>query len=61
MLNKKYVLICFCLATVMERHSAVSAFCCTICDLNDKRENGLLLSASAPITDLSFTPTLLPV
>lgn len=54
-------LICFSLATVMERRSAVSAFCCTICDLNDEGENGLLLSASPPITDLSFTPTLLPV
>lgn len=61
MLTRKYIFDCFCLATVMERRSAVSEFCCTIRDLSDEGENGLLLSASPPITDLSFTPTLLPV
>ncbi|OPJ73167.1 hypothetical protein AV530_005571 [Patagioenas fasciata monilis] len=48
------------IATVMERRNAVSAVCCTIHDLNGEGENGLLLSASHPVTDLSFTPTLLP-
>lgn len=62
MLNKKYLFdLFFFLATVMERRNAVSAFCCTIRDLNGEGENGLLLSASFPVTDLSFTPTLLPV
>lgn len=62
MLSKKYIFdLFFLLATVMERRNAVSAFCCTIHDLNGEGENGFLLSASCPITDLSFTPTLLPV
>lgn len=62
MLNKKYIFYLFFLfPTVMERHNAVSAFCCTIRDLNGEGENGLLLSVSHSVTDLSFTPTLLPV
>lgn len=62
MLSKTYIFDLFSLlATVLERCNAVSAFSCTFRDLSGEGENGLLLSASCPVTDLSFTPTLLPV
>lgn len=61
MLNKKYSSDFFLLATAMKKCNAVSVFCCTIHDLNGVGENGFLLSASRPVKDLSFTPTLLPV